>query len=437
MEQASTLTTANIIFVLCLGGLLLVLPRRYALAPLLISGCYMTLGQALIIGGLHFYLLRIIIIFGLIRIFFRGEIFRINLTSTDKVFIAWLMASSFLYVLFNGDNVELSERLGGVYNALGIYFLVRALVRDMNDIVFTVKMLSIIIIPLAFLFIVEHATGKNPFSAFGGVPEFSEIRNGRIRCQGPFRHSILAGTFGATSLPFFVGLWIHNARYRCLAAGAILAATVIVASALASGPLLAGLIGIGGLICWTFRSHTKLIWRGIVIIVVALHVYMKAPVWFLISRLGDVTGGGGWYRSALIDAAIRHFSEWWLIGTGYTAHWMQTGLANDPNSADMVNYFVAQGVRGGLLSLSLFIFLIVTCLKAVGAAVRNEHLFTVPERFMIWSLGCAVLGHVASFFSVSYFDQITIFWFLVIAMIAQVEARNVAEVTPATRFAKI
>ncbi len=36
---------------------------------------------------------------------------------------------------------------------------------------------------------------------------------------------------------------------------------------------------------------------------------------------------------------------------------------------------------------------------------------------MIWSLGCTLLSHVVSFFSVSYFDQIIIFWYMVIGMI--------------------
>ena len=194
------------------GVLLLVLPRRYALVPLLISGCYMTLGQALIIGELHFYLIRILIFFGMIRIFIRREIFSIKLTSIDKILIAWLIVSSFLYVIFSGNYESLTERLGRVYNTVGIYFLIRALIRDMDDIVLTVKMLGIIIIPLAVLFAVEYTTGKNPFSIFGGVPALSEIRNGRIRCQGPFMHSILAGTFGATAMPLFVGLWLYNKR---------------------------------------------------------------------------------------------------------------------------------------------------------------------------------------------------------------------------------
>ncbi len=416
--EISTLTGTSLFFTLCLGFLLLVLPRRYALAPLLVGGCYMTLGQVLIIGGLHFYLIRILIFFGFIRIFAKKEIFSIKLNSIDKVLIAWVMVSSLLIPLFGGTNIEITERLGGAYNTLGIYIFVRALVRDLDDVVYNIKILGIIIIPLAVLFAVEHMTGKNPFSALGGVPVLSEIRDGRIRCQGPFRHSILAGTFGATALPLFVGLWLYNARNRLLVGGAILAATAIVAFSASSGPLLAYMLSIVGLFCWIFRSHMKKIRWGLVILLLALQVVMKAPVWFVISRLSDVVGGGGWYRSALIDAAVRHFNEWWLFGTGYTASWMPTGLAFESSSADMTNQFIAQGVSGGILSMGLFIWLIVECFKITGKSVRNETRFTLPERLMIWSMGCAIFGHVASFFSVSYFDQIIIFWYMIIAMIA-------------------
>ncbi len=43
---------------------------------------------------------------------------------------------------------------------------------------------------------------------------------------------------------------------------------------------------------------------------------------------------------------------------------------------------------------------------------------------MIWSVGCALLGHVTSFFSVTYFDQIIIFWYMVIAMTAALVQAN-------------
>jgi len=161
----------------------------------------------------------------------------------------------------------------------------------------------------------------------------------------------------------------------------------------------------------------------------ALAVVMKEPVWFLIARVSDISGGGGWYRSALIDAAVRHFDEWWLIGTGYTAHWMATGITADANSADIVNEFVAQGVHGGLLALLLFIWLIVKCFKAVGPIALNPTKYSFEVRFLAWSLGCALLAHVASFFSVSYFDQMVTFWGLLLGMLSTLYAQTQRVVT--------
>jgi hypothetical protein len=376
----------------------------------------MTWGQALVIAGLDFHPMRVLILFGLARILARRELFGIKLNAIDGVLIASLSVTTLLYSLFDGTNVSPIGRLGAAYNALGTYILVRASVRTIDDIVAVVKAGAVVIIPLAVLFVVESVTGRNPFAALGGVPELSEIRNGRVRCQGPFLHSILAGTFGATAWPPLVGLWVYG-RNRVLAFLAIVAATTIVITSGSSGPLSAFAISTAGLVCWFCRDWLRPIRWGLVIGVLGLALVMKAPVWFLIDRLSNLTGGAGWYRSALIDAAVNHFDEWWLIGTGYTAHWMPTGIQADANSADLVNEFVAQGVEGGLLALLLFIWLIVKCFKAVGTGIASAG-DDPGRRFVIWSLGCGLLAHVASFFSVSYFDQITICWYLQIGLIA-------------------
>ncbi len=418
--DVTTITTSSLILTLCFGVLLLALPRRYALVPLLISGCYMTLGQILMLGPLHFSIFRILILFGWVRIFIRKELVSLKLNSIDKVLIVWALVSSALYILLRGGtSPAFISRLGTLYDVIGIYFLIRALVWDFDDIVHAVKMLGIIIIPLAILFTVEWTTGRNFFAVYGGVPEFTAIRDGRLRCQGPFRHPILAGTFGATVMPLFVGLWVYKSRWRRLATSAIVAATVIVITSSSSGPLLAYLAGLVGLTFWALRTRMRLVRWGIVVSLLALAAVMKAPVWFVIDRLSSILRmGSGWYRSALIDAAIRHFNEWWLMGTRYTAHWMPTGISIDPDSADIVNQFISEGVNGGFISLCLFIWLLVKCFKAVGDTVRDETAFARPEQFMIWSIGSVLLAHVASFFSVSYFDQIIIFWYLTVAMSA-------------------
>lgn len=417
-NSISSISAEGLAITICLGILLLVLPRRYALAPILFAGSYMTLGQYLVIGGYHFHVIRILIAFGFIRLLIRKEFTYIEFNSIDYLFVFWLVTSSLLYVFLTGETALLNVRLGGMYNGFGIYFLVRALVHDLDDIVHIIKIFAAITVPLAVPFFIEYASGKNPFFILGGVPEFSQLRAGRPRCQGPFLHPILVGTFAATALPLFVGLWGSSARYRLIALGAILTATFIVIVSSSSGPALSYLSIVVGLSCWAVQGHMRKIRWGIIILLVGLHLIMKAPVWYLISRMAELSGGSGWYRSALIDAFLRHFDEWWLFGTSNTSHWMPTGLATSSTMTDIVNHYVAQGVNGGLLSLFLFIWLIVRCFRAIGDAAHNEAYFSVPERFMIWSLGCALLGHVVSFLSVSYFDQISIFWYLNVGMVA-------------------
>jgi hypothetical protein len=419
MEQNVTnITNFGLLLTVCLGILILKLPKRYALVPLLISGCYMTLGQSILVGGLHFTVYRILILTGLIRIFIRKEIFDIKLNHIDKVLIVWILVRYAMNIALRGTNAVADDHAGFAYGILGTYFIIRAMLRNIEDVIYTVNVFAIIVIPLAVIFVYEMETGKNIFSVFGGVSELSEIRDGRIRCQGPFRHPILAGTFGATTFPLLIGLWKYETKKHYVIATAILSSTIIVICSASSGPLLAYLAGIAGLLCWRIRSHMRAIRWGSVVMILGLHAVMKAPVWFLIARLGDIVGGGGYHRATLIDAAIKHYNEWWLIGTTYTAHWMPTGITADPNMADITNQFIVEGVNGGIITMGLFIWLIAKCFKKVGIeAGRNTGSFN-RDRFMIWSMGCVVLSHVVSMFSVAYFDQIIIFWCLIIAMIA-------------------
>src|ERR1700690_2303537 len=103
MEQDITnITGVSLFFTACLCILLLMLPRRYALIPLFISGCYMTLGQILMVGPLHFSILRILLLAGWIRIIARGELSTIKPTVIDKVFLAWVIIGTILFAVGRG-----------------------------------------------------------------------------------------------------------------------------------------------------------------------------------------------------------------------------------------------------------------------------------------------------------------------------------------------
>ncbi len=92
---------------------------------------------------------------------------------------------------------------------------------------------------------------------------------------------------------------------------------------------------------------------------------MKAPVWFLIARMGELVGGDAYYRAQLIDAFVNHFSSWWLLGAESTADWMPTRIKG---GADNTNQLVDAGVEGGLLAMILFVLLIAKCFQRLGIA---------------------------------------------------------------------
>jgi hypothetical protein len=309
------------------------------------------------------------------------------------------------------------QRLGQAYNALGLYFMARMVIQDIDDIEILLRAFSVIIIPLCILMAVEHTTGKNLFSVFGGVLLESQLRGGQVRCQGSFAHPILAGTFAATAFPLLLSLQWDNGVNRPFVLCGGLASAAMVLLARSSGPLVAFLCALIGLFVWAARAQIRALRWCLLLLLVFFHLVMKAPVWFLFARLSSLFGGSGWHRAELIDQTINHFSEWWLVGTNYTAHWMDAPNPSNPNMIDITNWFVGQAVNGGLVTLLLFTLIIVLGFRKIGLALRTAGNDPGHGR-LIWGLGVALMAHTISFTSVVYFDQIVVFWYMLLAMIA-------------------
>jgi hypothetical protein len=310
------------------------------------------------------------------------------------------------------------NRLGDAYNALGTYFFCRCVLAEFEDLVTSVRTLAWLSLPVAGLMMVEKTTSHNLLSVFGGVPEITFVREGHLRCQGAFRHPILAGSFGAAHLPLFVALWFYKPTDRRLAVAAMVAGLAIVIAASSSGALLGLMAGVAGLAFWKHRRYARALRWGVVAVICVLAVVMKAPVWYLVAKLSDVTGGGGWHRAWLIDQAVTHFDEWWLFGTTYTAHWGPAGevIAADPDMMDITNHYVMEGVKGGILKLGLFIAIIAACFGSVERGIRAQVGGPTAALF-VWGLGVALFVHCVSFVSITYFDQSIVLWFWLLAAI--------------------
>jgi hypothetical protein len=419
------------IFTLVTGFLLFRLPRQWAPLPLLAGTIYMTLGQTVDVGPFHFSVLRILVALGAVRVLLKRERLSGGWHPLDKAMLAWAAWAVFSSCFHKDVSATLVSHLGLVYNALGIYFLLRIFVTGADGIWSVAKILLILLVPVALEMVSERLTGHNRFSMFGGVEEICEVRGGKIRAQGPFLHSILAGTVGAVCLPLAILFWNRN-RKLCL--GGIVATVLIVVSSSSSGPILTtGFVSIG-LAFWKLRERMRLVRWTALIVILGLNMVMSVPVYYLLGRI-DLTGNStGFYRAALIESTFKHFGEWWVGGTDYTRHWMASGVPWSEDHADITNYYIRMGVDGGLPLMLLFINILVVAFRTVGAALRSSRGAPFEHRFMIWTLGAILFGHAATWMSVSYFDQSVVFLYFILAVIssvstvpAEVPAESLAE----------
>jgi len=401
---------------LLMGLLLLFLPRRYALVPVILHVCTIPMFPSLMIGGLHFRMLRILVIFGLARIVVRGEVRALKLNQIDKAFAWWALSAAVMHALLWRESREILWCVGNVGDELGFYFLFRCLVRELDDVVRAFKIIAILAVPVALAMVFEGVTLKNPFVAFGAEGKIPEIRHVLARARGAFANPILAGSYGGAILPFFFALWPES---RLLALLGIFSSSVITVASGASGPLMTYGASILGLCMWVFRKKMRAIRWGIVLMLVGLECVMKAHVWWIIGHIEIIPGSGAYHRAVLIDQAIRHFPEWFLVGTKDTEAWGYY-------LHDITNQFVWEGVQGGLLQLILFVTIIVLCFRAVGRTLPAMQNQPFAQRFCVWALGAALFSDVITFFGVPYYDQNFVKWNLLLAMISSVSTSFVS-----------
>ncbi len=347
--------------------------RRHAYIPLFVGGLLLPYGVSLAIAGVNFPALRILITVAWLRLIIRRDLVLPKLNRCDKLFAAWALSNAIAFSVLWATVGAVVNRLGFLWTTLGCYFMARAMICTEKDVRALLKLLGILVIVVAPGMAIEHIARFNIFSILG-APALSDIRDGAIRARGPFGHAIIAGTTGAILLPFFVNAWRGERKQRLFWMFAVLASLTMAITSASSTPLMASAAGLLALAAWPIREHLKVIRWTTVLGLVGLQIFMNAPVWFLIKRVGGSIGGSGYHRAMLIDSFIRHFSEWWLVGTQNNAAWGY-------DMWDVDNAFVAAGTGGGLLTFVTFIWLLV---ESFGALASHEEPYTDRPRPSAW-----------------------------------------------------
>lgn len=407
---ASLLHPVVLVAMLVSCVLIVLLPRRWVVIPLLCFTLLTPSVQQIYIAGFHFFTLRIVVLVGLLRCVLRMErrngLLAGGMLNLDRAFLLCLLAQSICVVLLFHAVSALIYETGFLWDFGGGYILLRMLIRNKRDIRTTAICLVLLAVPLGLEMLYEQTHVNNLFGLFGGLPLKPEVRDGAVRAQGDFLHPLLAGTFGGVI--FSLALLLFP-RHRLIALLGSAGAILMVYTSHSSTPLLAQIGSMIALLVWPLRAYMKNIRRMIIFGLVLLQLIMKAPVYYLIARI-DLTGSSSSYhRALLVDAFVRNINTWWLIGTANNGNW---GL----DTFDVQNQFVQVGVRGGMTALLAMVLTFIYGFSRAGRA----RLFAEGsnEAWEAWMIGGMLFANIVAFFGVNYFDQTRYLLLIPLAMVA-------------------
>jgi len=393
-----------------LMALAVLAPRRWVGLPVILLLCFIPAAQRIVISTIDFTFIRLLMLAIWMRILVRRELRPLTWNHLDRVMVVWAVVSVIFGTVQGMTLSLLVNRLGASVDAMMIYFFFRLLIRDADDLILLAMQFMVSSFGVAVFFFIESRTQQNMFYVFGGVPQFTDIRDGRLRCQGAFAHAILAGCFWACLVPFyFARAWMGRGWIMpILGAGSAL---FIVAMCASSTPIMAVLFGVAGGAAFLLRGGLRWLRWLIFLWLCVLHfLLMKMPVWHLLARVDIVGGSTGWHRYHLVDKFIERFDEWWATGTLRTGHW-------GPGLHDVTNQFVAEGVAGGVWRLFLFCLAVWLGFAGVSRSLRMPGR-PAAEKYIAWALGTALFMHCMNFIAVSYFEQIVVLWYMTLAAIA-------------------
>ncbi|MDD5458153.1 MAG: hypothetical protein PHF37_02005 [Phycisphaerae bacterium] len=398
----SSIHQVTLILGILFAAMVFIVPRKYILLPFVIVTCFIPADQRVISMGLDFTPLRFLILAGVVRLLLLDNVYPLKITSIDKILIVWAISGAVIFVIQWGDAGAVIYKCGVLFDTLGLYWIFRKNLDNWDSIRRVIKIFAVCVLFMSVFVAFEWTTGNNLFKYLGAV--HTEVRVGRYRCEASFPHSIMLGVFWGTLVPLFAGM--AKIDDKVLFGSACGAAVFIVAASASSTPLMALAVAIAGLMVYRFRRYTRIAMWSFVGLLACLHMIMKAPVWHLISRVNVVGGSTGWHRYHLIDKAIEYFNEWALIGTKSTEHW-GWGLG------DTTNQYILEGIRGGFITLIFFcimLYLIFKVFLKIAIYATDE-----KYRWLSWCFFISLAGHCVAFIAVSYFGQIMMLWYLLLA----------------------
>jgi hypothetical protein len=393
--------------------------KRGALMAMMAGVLFLTQAQQISVGGFNMFAIRFLELAGFVRVLSRKELSFSNLNGIDRAILTLYCYTTVIFLVRSNDSQ--AYEIGLLVDAFLCYFTFRALVRNVEDLEWFLGALVLLLLPFVALVLIESRTSTNPFIRIGGIAATDEwFREGRIRCFATFAHPSLLGTLGGSFIPIYMGQLFT--KRRVIGFAGVVLCFLIIWAANSGGPMTCLVVSVIGWSVWPLRKHMQWVRRGLVALIVLLDLSMQAPIWYVLMKFSELTGGDGWHRSYLMDVAFHNIGKWWLIGMPLqgTVTWFPY-LNGSTGAADITNVYIWFGLQGGLLSVFLFVTLLVRAFRNIGnhlAALRSSPESSKGSEYLFWGLGVMLAVHLMNWFGITYYDQTFVVWFMQLAIIS-------------------
>jgi len=189
-------------------------------------------------------------------------------------------------------------------------------------------------------------------------------------------------------------------------------------SSMSSGPWVMTFVVIFCLALEGHKRWVKPLFLFSVFSCIFIGIASNRPFYHVIAGMANPLGGAGWHRAKLIDLAIEHFDEWWMIGYGdKDPGW---GESLGMPWTDVTNEYILSGVRYGILGVIATCAILAEAFKRLASTYKK--MAHPAMRSLCWAFGSLLFGVAVTWMSVSFFGQIITLFYCCLGMIGSLSS---------------